>query len=112
MDNVEYNEESIITAGPFTIDKAKKCVYRDQNNLKLSPKEYALFLLLLKNKNQVLSISDIISSIWSENGRATEEDVKQYIYKLRKKIEENPTHPCAIQTQKEFGYMLVCGVGD
>lgn len=111
MNNVDCTEEGLITAGPFTIDKAKKCVYRDQNNLKLTPKEYALFLLLLKNKEKVVSSDEIISTVWLDNGRASIEDAKQYIYMLRKKIENNPAHPCLIHTVKGVGYMLSCSDG-
>ncbi|MBA2484216.1 MAG: helix-turn-helix domain-containing protein [Nitrosomonas sp.] len=35
--------------------------------------------MLIQNKDQVVSVDKIISNIWEENGRASEEDVKQYI---------------------------------
>jgi two-component system, OmpR family, KDP operon response regulator KdpE len=107
IDNVEDEEEKgLMNVGRFSICNKKKCIIRNGENVKLTPTEYKLFLLLFRNRDQVVSIDAIISHIWNLNGRASEEDVKQYIYMLRKKIEENPSKPCLILNHKGFGYML------
>ena len=108
LDNYEYEKTGVVEVGPFAIDNLKKCVYRNEQNLKLSPKEYQLFILLLKNKDEVVASSEIITIIWADSSRASEEDVKQYIYMLRHKIEADPAHPCLIHTVKGVGYMLSC----
>lgn len=108
-DNKDNDEkEGLIIAGPFTICNKKKFVYRDGKKLKLTPTEFKLFSLLIQNKDQVVSVDKIISNIWKENGRASEEDVKQYIYMLRKKVEELPSKPSLILNHKGFGYMFCC----
>ena len=108
LDDVENENEwdGLINAGPFTICNQKKFVYREGEMLKLTPTEYKLFLLLIKNSDQVVPVNEIISNIWEVNGRASEEDVKQYIYMLRKKIEEHPSKPSLILNHKGFGYMF------
>ncbi len=99
-------DETLFHFGPFIIDTLKKHITRSGNIIELSPKEYNLFFLLLKNKERVVTTEEIIAQIWPKSHRASEEDVKQYIYLLRKKIELDPSHPCFIQTLKGFGYML------
>jgi DNA-binding response OmpR family regulator len=114
LDDVENNnkykneKEGLVKAGPFTICNKKKFVYRHEKKLKLTPTEFKLFSLLIQNKDQVVSVDKIISNIWEENGRASEEDVKQYIYMLRKKVEEFPSKPSLILNHKGFGYMFCC----
>ncbi|SDW27914.1 winged helix-turn-helix domain-containing protein [Nitrosomonas communis] len=108
MDNVENEKIECIQIGPFTVNYQEKRVYRNENNLKLTPKEYKLFLLLIQNKDQVVSANDILSHIWTSQERASKEDVKQYIYMLRKKIEKNPSNPSLIVNHKGFGYFLHC----
>ena len=110
LGNVENEEKGIISTGPFSICNKTKCVFRNGNKIKLTPTEYKLLQLLIQNRDQIVSTDEIISNIWAVNGRASEEDVKQYIYMLRKKIEENPASPSLILNQKGFGYMFSSAV--
>jgi DNA-binding response OmpR family regulator len=110
LGHVETEEKGIINAGLFSICSKNKCVFRNGNKIKLTPTEYKLLLLLIQNRDQIVSIKEIISNIWEVNGRASEEDVKQYIYMLRKKIEENPAKPSLILNQKGFGYTFTSAV--
>lgn len=108
INNDQNAKEALVKAGPFTICNQKKYVYRNGKKLKLTPKEFKLFSLLIQNSGKVVSVDKIISNIWEENGRASEEDVKQYIYMLRKKVEELPSKPSLILNHKGFGYMFCC----
>lgn len=94
--------------GHFTINETDKSAYIDGNKLELSPKEYSLLNFLVRNQGKVLTAEDILSSVWLGSERASKEDVKQYIYMLRKKIENKPSEPHWLQTRKGFGYQLSC----
>ena len=94
--------------GDFVIDNQKKSVYQHGKVLNLSPKEYALFCFLVANQGRVICPKEIIDNLWPDNNRASEEDVKQYIHLLRKKIELDTSHPDWIHTVKGFGYIFVC----
>ncbi len=110
LGNVADEERGIISGGPISVCNKNKCVIRDGKKIKLTPTEFKLLQLLIQNKDQIVSADEIISHIWAVNGRATEEDVKQYIYMLRKKIEDNPANPALILNQKGFGYMFSSAV--
>lgn len=107
--NAEIEEKGPVNYGPFTVCSEMKYVTRNGENIRLTPTEYKLFLLLFRNRDQVVSIDTIISHIWKSSGRASEEDVKQYIYMLRKKVEKTPSKPSLILNHKGFGYMFSSG---
>ncbi|SFM21278.1 winged helix-turn-helix domain-containing protein [Nitrosomonas communis] len=106
IEDIGSKKEEYIHIGPFIVNYQEKRVYRNENNLKLTPKEYKLFLLLIQNRNQIVSANYILSHIWTSQERASKEDVKQYIYMLRKKIEKDPSNPSLILNQKGFGYLF------
>lgn len=90
----------------FVIDNERKCVYQHEKKLSLSPKEYILLCLLVANQGRVLCPQEIIDKLWHDNNRASEDDVKQYIHLLRKKIERDTSNPNWIHTVKGFGYIF------
>ncbi len=57
--------------------------------------------------DRVISDEEIIDYLWPGNSHATKADLHQYMYLLRKKIEENPKKPMWITTVKGFGYRLL-----
>lgn len=73
----------------------------------LSPQEYRLLKFLIQNKNKVVSRDELISAVWkdaqSEAG-ITDEAIDQMIFRLRKKIEEEPQNPKHITTVKGQGF--------
>lgn len=110
INNAEIEEKGPASFGPFTICSDKKLVTRNGKVVKLTPTEFKLLMLLFRNRDQVVSMETIISHIWNSNNRASEEDVKQYIYMLRKKIETTPSKPSLILNHKGFGYMFSSAV--
>jgi DNA-binding response OmpR family regulator len=89
------------------IDPASKEVRLRGGRVDLSPKEYELVSLLASEPGRVFSTREILGKIWSEGNSATDKDVKQYIYLLRKKLEIDPEHPQVIATVRGFGYKLL-----
>lgn len=68
--------------------------------------EFKLLKLLIKNQNQVLSRDEIVETVWAElasTSGVSEQALDQLIFRLRKKIEENPNSPTHIQTVKGRG---------
>jgi len=88
------------------IDDARKVVILRGKEVTLSPKEYALVGLLFSEPGRVFSRQEILSRLWPDNRYATFQDVQKYIYLLRKRLEEDPSHPKFILTVRGFGYRL------
>ena len=59
VDNVANEEMGLINIGPLSVCSKKKCIVRnDGKNVRLTPKEYKLLLLLFRNKDKIVSIDD------------------------------------------------------
>ncbi len=94
------------TLGELIIDDASKKVQVRGKPVELSPKEYELLKLLSSSPGHVFSNQEILERVWPKGGFATAQDVKQYVYFLRQKLEENPEEPKLIITVRGFGYKL------
>jgi len=88
------------------IDDEKKVVKVFGKAVELSPKEYDLLKLLASNPGKVFSHQEILKTIWSESEFASSEDVKKYVYLLRKAVERDPEKPELVLTVRGFGYKL------
>lgn len=95
-----------IRIGELVIDEASKNVQMRGQQVELSPKEFELLRLLASEPDRVFSNQEILARIWPESHFATAQDVKQYIYFLRQKLEEDPKEPKLILTVRGFGYKL------
>ncbi len=97
---------STLQHGPLCLDDRAKAVWVDDVRLELSPKEYELLRLLMRQPGTILSNDEIIDAIWAEDQYAMANDVRKYVYLLRQKIEADPKHPQWIETVRGFGYRL------
>lgn len=88
------------------IDDVSKRVFLNGVEVKLSPKEYELLRLLASEPGRVFSNEEILKNVWAGSRWATAQDVKQYVYFLRKKLEADPENPKFIITVRGFGYKL------
>lgn len=105
--NNQLQENSEFINGDLKIDYASGCVYLNNNELHLTPIEYKLLCLLAQNVGKVLTHTYITKKIW---GNALESDVaslRVFMATLRKKIENDPTHPNYIQTHVGVGYRML-----
>lgn len=92
--------------GQLALDDVRKYVEVRGGPVELSPKEFDLLKLLCEEPGKVYSNDEILKHIWAEHSFASAQDVKQYIYFLRRKLEENPKQPKIIVTVRGFGYKV------
>jgi DNA-binding winged helix-turn-helix (wHTH) protein len=97
---------SVIQLGDLVIDDSSKTVQMRSHAVELSPKEFELLRLLASEPGRVFSSQEILARVWTDSHLATAQDVKQYIYFLRQKLEANPQTPQRILTVRGFGYKL------
>ncbi len=97
-----------IVVGDLRIERAVKRVTLDDKPVKLTPKQYALLEFLAVRSDRVVSEREIVEGIWAESPYADSKDVKQYIYLVRKRLEQAaPDGGSRIVTVPGFGYRLV-----
>lgn len=90
----------------LVVDNAAKRVLLNGTEVKLSPKEFEVVRLLASEPGRVFSNEEILQAVWTGRQWATAQDVKQYIYFVRKKLETDPENPRFIITVRGFGYKL------
>lgn len=99
----------LIQSGDLVIDDHAKSVRLNDQAIVLSPREYELLKLLAAQPGRIFSNEEIIKQVWSDDQFAMPQDVKKYIYLLRKKLEEDPKNPTRLLTVRGFGYKLAGG---
>ena len=82
--------EQTFKCGGLTINDETKEVWVDDDLIKLTPIEYNILLLLVKNAGKVFSIDEIYEQIWNEEAIGADNTVAVHIRHIREKIEINP----------------------
>ena len=90
--NIE-SSMNIYKNGGLVINDENKEVTVDGEMIKLTPIEYNILLLLVKNVGKVFSINQIYESIWNEEAIGADNTVAVHIRHIREKIEINPKEP-------------------
>lgn len=97
----------ILQWGELRLDPSTYEVSYGGNLLHLTPKEYSLLELLLRNGRRVLSRSIILEHIWSHSDRPEEETVKVHLRSVRRKLKAVGAPEDFIETVHGFGYRLI-----
>jgi len=102
-----YNGQvAFFRTGDLTVDFARRQVVIRRQRLELTPKEYEVLEHLARNAGQVLSHDALLAKVWGPQYRDEPQYLKTYIYRLRRKIEENPRRPRYIVSHYGTGYRL------
>lgn len=96
-----------LTCGSVKVNPHKHTVTVAQQEIKLTKKEYAILLLMLQNKDKVLTHNAILSHVWGEQYINRPEYVRVHMAQLRQKLEQNPASPKHLLTEPAVGYRLV-----
>ncbi len=97
-------ETDVITEGNLRIDKVSRQVYRDNQELIMTAKEFDLLLLLMENKGKVLNKDMLFNKIWGFDSFSEPQTLTVHIKWLREKIEEDTKNPTRIITVWGVGY--------
>lgn len=104
--NVKEDETKCLCVGGLSIDDERKEVQVDGTPVKLTPIEYNILLLLVKNAGRVYSIDQIYESIWNEEAIGADNTVAVHIRHIREKIEINPKEPRYLKVVWGVGYKI------
>jgi len=100
------NSSNVLKNGGIEINDDSKTVTVDGNVILLTPVEYDILLLLMKNTGKVFSSSEIYQKIWNEPFMNGENTVAVHIRHLREKVEINPSEPRYIKVVWGRGYKM------
>lgn len=102
----EEEQQHVYCAGGLMMNDDLKEVTVDDNPVKLTPIEYNILLLLVKNQGKVFSINQIYESIWNEEAIGADNTVAVHIRHIREKIEINPKEPRYLKVVWGVGYKI------
>jgi two-component system KDP operon response regulator KdpE len=95
---------SILSFGPMTIDLAGHTAKKNNTLLKLTSTEFSLLALMARNSGKVLTHQYLLKEIWGHSYSDQTQYLRVFVAQLRKKIEDDPTHPYLIITEPGIGY--------
>ena len=99
-------ESPRLVSGGIVLDDAARQVTVDGEPVSLTPREYAILKLLMKNPEKVLSSREIYREVWGESSLGMENTVAVHIRHLREKIEINPAEPRYLIVVWGHGYKI------
>ena len=102
-----YNSQAVLAVGSLQMDLDKHLVSLNDTEVHLTPMEYNLLALLLRNMGKVLTTGIIIREIWGTGYGTDTQALRALMAGLRRKIEMNPAKPRYIMTEIGVGYRLV-----
>lgn len=98
------HKEIIYSDDCLTVDIAERKVLVNGERVKLTPREFRLFALLLENAGRILTHKQVLEKVWGWEYTDDLDYVRIYISHLRQKIEPDPTLPRYIVTEPGVGY--------
>lgn len=106
LGNAAENGQAVYQVGGLAINDELKEVTVDGEIVKLTPIEYNILLLLMKNQGKVFSINQIYENIWNEDAIGADNTVAVHIRHIREKIEINPKEPHYLKVVWGVGYKI------
>ncbi|MDE6312240.1 MAG: response regulator transcription factor [Lachnospiraceae bacterium] len=106
LGNITEDNSNIYSTGELVINDELKEVTVDGSPVKMTPIEYNILLLLMKNQGKVFSINQIYESIWNEDAIGADNTVAVHIRHIREKIEINPKEPRYLKVVWGVGYKI------
>jgi two-component system KDP operon response regulator KdpE len=102
--------EPVLEVGELVLDLDKHAVFRNGEQLSLTPNEYDLLALLIRNEGKLLTHRAILREVWGPAYGDESHYLHVYVSQLRRKIEPDPTRPRYLLTEPGAGYRLVSPV--
>ena len=103
---IDKSNQAVYAVGGLSIDDEQKEDTVDGEPVRLTPIEYNILLLLVKNQGKVFSIDQIYESIWNEDAIGVDNTVAVHIRHIREKIEINPKEPRYLKVVWGVGYKI------
>jgi len=100
----EVEDVAVVIAGSLVVDLARKKVSRDGADVRLTPTEWHLLEVLVRNRGRLVEQRRLLQDVWGPTyGRETNY-LRVYIAQLRRKLEADPSRPRHLITEPGMGY--------
>jgi two-component system KDP operon response regulator KdpE len=97
-------QPAVIRVAALAMDVEGHCLRKDGDVIHLTPTEFELLALLMRNQGVPVTHAKLLRTIWGPEYGTELEYLRSYVRSLRKKIEDDATHPKYILTEPWVGY--------
>jgi two-component system KDP operon response regulator KdpE len=97
-------EQTHVEAGDLRVDFRRRKLWKRAEEIHLSPKEFDLLALLMKNQGAPMTHAKLLGAVWGPEYGGELEYLRSYVRMLRKKIEDDPAQPSYLMTEPWVGY--------
>jgi two-component system KDP operon response regulator KdpE len=98
------SESASFELGDFRIDFDARRVHAHGNEVRLTPKEFDLFVYMARRPNRVLTHASLLEAVWGVASQEQPEYLRVFMGQLRKKLEPDPSAPKYLLTEPWVGY--------
>ena len=102
--------DNVFRSGNLKVDLTQRRVYRDGEEVHLTPIEYRLLTTLIKYAGRVLTHRQLLTEVWGPSYVEHSHYLRIYMGGLRHKLEADPARPKLLQTDAGTGYRLAADV--
>ncbi len=96
--------DNILYTGPFQLDLNSQSLFKSGIEIDLTPREFNLIKIFMKNQNKAISRDDILNKAWGRDFMGDPKTVDVHVRRLREKLEDDPSNPKFLETVWGYGY--------
>jgi two-component system, OmpR family, KDP operon response regulator KdpE len=97
-------EDLVVQTGTFTVDLAAKKVRREGADVRLTPTEWHVLEVLVRNAGRLVTQVQLLNEVWGPTYRTETNYLRVYMAQLRRKLEQDPAYPRHLITEAGMGY--------
>ena len=98
------DEDAVISTDDFAVDLAAKRVLRDGEPVRLTPTEWRVLELLVRNAGRLVTQQQLLHEVWGPTYDTETHYLRVYLAQLRRKLERDPARPVHLITEPGMGY--------
>jgi two-component system KDP operon response regulator KdpE len=105
--SVAGDETAVMETDDFSVDLAAKVVMRDRESVRLTPTEWHLVEILVRNAGRLVTQRQLLQEVWGPQYGEESNYLRVHMAHVRRKLEPNPSQPRYFLTEPGMGYRFV-----
>lgn len=97
-------DQPIVETSSFTVDLAAKKVTKDGGEVHLTPTEWGMLEMLVRNRGKLVGRDELLTQVWGPAYAKETQYLRVYLAQLRRKLEDDPSNPKHLLTEAGMGY--------
>jgi two-component system KDP operon response regulator KdpE len=98
------DEDAVVVTPSFTVDLSAKKVLKDGSEVHLTPTEWGVLELLVRNRGKLVAQKQLLQEVWGPTYASETHYLRVYLAQLRRKLEPQPSRPRHLLTEAGMGY--------